>query len=1252
MIVENNTAYLMAMGDGSRIEIHAADREKEGWTQLESTAAVGANEITVQESTGWEVGDKIAIASTSSDWQEAEEFTILAISDDGKTITLDGDLQFDHRGETVSYDNGQTGELYREWDVEIRAEVALLSRNVTIQGDEDSVDDGLGGHVMAMDGAELYLEGTEFFRMGQESILGRYPVHWHMLADATGQYAINNSIHDSYQKGTTIHGTSNLLLEDNVIYDHVGHGVFLEDGSENGNHIYGNLVFSTRENADGEPIPTDGANASSFWIENANNYFIGNHAAGSESNGFWIIETAPHGLSETTFVGERGSLSDLIFISNTGHTNSGDNGAGGTDKTLGIDGTVRDDLSLRQLTLDGDFAVIQDFTAYEGNVWLLTTEVVVSDSMLVDSRGFIRHENYVEDTLFAKEDLGGAHVAIYRDGGQQLNNVHLADGYRLNLLNTDHQNGADVLNNVTFEGTSAASIMRWLSSNAVYQKTVIDIDGTFTGVPGTTLIPDTEVGAFKAPPGSVYSDDFNSWLTQHTVGATEVTLLDGEGDVVALSGAFRILRSDGESSDDHPTSKDNRRNGDFNNDHNDRSDASYEFNTATGMEQDVAYLLDTDLGDLSPTNPLELTLNLVHVMEGQSAVYEIPGIAGSYAVTDGGTRVFSFDELLAADESAYYRDDDSGSVFVRLIADDVEVYLDRPVDDLAADFRASTSLTMTITGQDALDHGNLSLTSDLLTAIDNQAPLQVSQAPQVVEAEDPNLYYIAYDQKLTEAQTTSTVPDTAAQGSFDVNYNVDTREVAIFGEFENLASDITMMHLHFGAEGSTGGVIFGLTVTSDDGRSGSFEGTATLSAAQAEALLDGDTYVNLHTADNPSGALRGQVDMQQAGDFFIDRPDSTSDTTDINADMARWSDAATWDDGVPGPGDTVVIGAGKTVVLDVDATVGTIIVNGGELIVEDVRDLELVADQILVINGGLFQVGTEDTPHVHDFTLTLEGDDATFDLDVMAAMNDPDTVMAMADAPDNTVIQIGKTVVDQESPGQWIRIDFDQTIEDAVVILGAPSGTGAQPIVARTRNVDDTGFELQIDEWEYLDGTHHPVRVAWMAGSEGDYTMEGGGRVVIGETSGTEGSVDLDGFIESPLIIGQTGGTVDTAQTHRISNVDGNGFDWQMQTEEAGGNAGNEDFAYAAFEANAFGFDMGVAEVSDEWTVVDEGYTKGIFADMQTMNGTDTAAMRHREIDGNVELRVQEERSLDLELTHIAEDVAWLAMDLGTYDLS
>ncbi|MFK7943957.1 MAG: G8 domain-containing protein, partial [Paracoccaceae bacterium] len=115
-----------------------------------------------------------------------------------------------------------------------------------------------------------------------------------------------------------------------------------------------------------------------------------------------------------------------------------------------------------------------------------------------------------------------------------------------------------------------------------------------------------------------------------------------------------------------------------------------------------------------------------------------------------------------------------------------------------------------------------------------------------------------------------------------------------------------------------------------------------------------------------------------------ERAESTSDTALIGAGDMRWSDSSAWDREVPGADDIVVIGQGMRVVLDTDAVVKAIIVNGGELVVEDSQDLALAADWILVINGGIFQVGTEDTPFQHDFDLTLEGDDPGNDIDVGA----------------------------------------------------------------------------------------------------------------------------------------------------------------------------------------------------------------------------------------------------------------------------
>jgi hypothetical protein len=96
-------------------------------------------------------------------------------------------------------------------NIDERAEVALLTRNIVIQGDESSDTDGFGGHFIVNAGfAAAHIEGVEFFRMAQKGILGKYPIHFHMCNNVTPKNArvIHNSVHGSYQRcvGEYLHG--------------------------------------------------------------------------------------------------------------------------------------------------------------------------------------------------------------------------------------------------------------------------------------------------------------------------------------------------------------------------------------------------------------------------------------------------------------------------------------------------------------------------------------------------------------------------------------------------------------------------------------------------------------------------------------------------------------------------------------------------------------------------------------------------------------------------------------------------------------------------------------------------------------------------------------------------------------------------------------------------------------------------------------------------------------------------------------
>ncbi len=91
--------------------------------------------------------------------------------------------------------------------------------------------------------------------MGQNLTLARYPIHWHLVGDAQGQYIKNASIHDTYNRCVTVHGTNYVRVENNVTYNTVGHCFFLEDGIEHGNEFVRNLAIQIKCHPTKECVP-------------------------------------------------------------------------------------------------------------------------------------------------------------------------------------------------------------------------------------------------------------------------------------------------------------------------------------------------------------------------------------------------------------------------------------------------------------------------------------------------------------------------------------------------------------------------------------------------------------------------------------------------------------------------------------------------------------------------------------------------------------------------------------------------------------------------------------------------------------------------------------------------------------------------------------------------------------------------------------------------------------------------------------
>lgn len=263
------------------------------WTRLSKTAAKGATSLTLEKNVDWKAGDRIVIASTDYDAHQAEELTITAVND--STVSFTPALKYEHFGIKQYFDGKE---------LDTRAEVGLLTRHILIEGGLDSEAQGFGGHIMAMKGSVMRIEGVELKRMGQKlgnrGVSGRYPLHYHIPGDVIGSYVKNTSIHNTYNRCITIHGTDRWLLTDNVCYNAIGHMYFFEDGAERYNILERNLGILAKKPVDPLIISDviNGSGPAVFWITNPNNILRNNVAAGSEGSGFWFdLQEAPTGLS-------------------------------------------------------------------------------------------------------------------------------------------------------------------------------------------------------------------------------------------------------------------------------------------------------------------------------------------------------------------------------------------------------------------------------------------------------------------------------------------------------------------------------------------------------------------------------------------------------------------------------------------------------------------------------------------------------------------------------------------------------------------------------------------------------------------------------------------------------------------------------------------------------------------------------------------------------------------------------------------
>ncbi|MEO1575614.1 MAG: H-type lectin domain-containing protein, partial [Pseudomonadota bacterium] len=266
-----------------------------------------------------------------------------------------------------------------------------------------------------------------------------------------------------------------------------------------------------------------------------------------------------------------------------------------------------------------------------------------------------------------------------------------------------------------------------------------------------------------------------------------------------------------------------------------------------------------------------------------------------------------------------------------------------------------------------------------------------------------------------------------------------------------------------------------------------------------------------------------------------------------------------------------------------------------------------------------------------------------------------------ASTPDAVVLQSGTVTIEQSNASTWFSVAFERAFDGVPkVVMGPPTFAGGQATTMRVRNVTPSGFEYQLDEWDYLDGYHLTETIAWLAVMPGRHTL-GGLSVEAMSVSATPAFRNIafgSAFSATPVVLSQVV-TVNQANavTTRQRGISATGLQLQLESEEGA------TVAHAAETVDIIAVATGVGTMADgtvlaagitadaydeRWRAVDFGVSLPgghLLANMQTTDGGDSATLRQRSLSAtSVEMLVQEEQSANSEVAHTLEVIGWFVV--------
>ncbi|MCK9294853.1 MAG: Ig-like domain-containing protein [Desulfobulbaceae bacterium] len=329
------------------------------------------------------------------------------------------------------------------------------------------------------------------------------------------------------------------------------------------------------------------------------------------------------------------------------------------------------------------------------------------------------------------------------------------------------------------------------------------------------------------------------------------------------------------------------------------------------------------------------------------------------------------------------------------------------------------------------------------------------------------------------------------------------------------------------------------------------------------------------------------------------------------------------------------------------------------------RDIDSASLTYRIVTNGLLGTAVLTDPASGAYTYTANqgtyGSD-TFHFVINDGYGDSNVAavsVTIEQAPPEFTMETGEVAVG----GNWIPVVFSETFRDPVIVAKPAGFADPSPCTIRIRNVSAAGFEIRLQQYDYLAQEHGQEKVGYIAMERGSFTLDNGSMVEAGAFDHQSSDYPLAvsfarEFTIPPVVATSIVTNQETdAVVGRISNVSASGFDYEMQEQEANlPEHGVEQIAYIAWEPSAgmigeYAYEVAVSpdEVASQGRGISfqEGFTNApvLIADMQSVNDMDTANLRLTELTATeVQLKVSEEQSFDPETDHDLESVGFMAI--------